>query len=133
MAKNDKKVIIVGCGIAGLAAALKLSYKGLKVEVYDNSDEPGGKLRAIPSLKGPIDAGPTVFTLKPWFDEFFEEIDDRFENHLTISEQSILARHWWPDGSMLDLTADFGETLHSIREFSGEKSAAEFEKFYNWL
>ena len=91
MAKNDKKVIIVGCGIAGLAAALKLSYKGLKVEVYDKSDEPGGKLRAIPSLTGPIDAGPTVFTLKPWFDQFFEEIDDRFENHLTISKQSILA------------------------------------------
>ena len=130
MAEKNKKVIIVGCGIAGLAAALKLSYKGLKVEVYDKNDSPGGKLRAIPSLIGPIDAGPTVFTLKPWFDQLFEEIKERLENHLTISEQLILARHWWPDGSMLDLMADFGETLESIRKFSGEKSAKEFENFY---
>ena len=70
-----------------IGSRIKAFYKGLKVEVYDKSNAPGGKLNN-PSRTGPIDR-PNSFTLKPWFDQFFEEIEDRFENHLTISEQLI--------------------------------------------
>ena len=116
--------------MAGLAAAMQLSKKGLEVEVHEKATTPGGKLRAINSSIGPIDAGPTVFTLKPWFDEFFSELGERFDDHVTISEQSVLARHWWPDESRLDLRTDLHETLSAIKEFSGKKSALEFETFY---
>ena len=78
MVKDNQKVIIIGCGMAGLAAAMQLSKKGLEVEVHEKATTPGGKLRAINSSMGPIDAGPTVFTLKPWFDEFFSELGERF-------------------------------------------------------
>ena len=131
MRSNKRKIIVIGAGIAGLAAALKLSRKGLKVEVYERSKGPGGKLRAKESMLGPIDMGPTVFTLKPWFDELFNEVGERLEDHLTISEQTILARHWWPDGSTFDLTPNLDLNLSAIRDFSGQKSAEEFEKFYH--
>ena len=114
MNPKNNKVIIVGAGIAGLAAALKLSSKGLNVEVYEKNCGPGGKLRSMDSILGPIDAGPTVFTLKPWFDDFFREIGECLEDHLTISEQSVLARHWWPDDSTLDLVPNFESNLSSI-------------------
>lgn len=130
MQSKRKKVVIIGSGIAGLSAALRLSGKGIKVEVFEKSKEPGGKLRYMPSLIGPIDAGPTVFTLKPWFDELFAEMGERLENHITISEQTTLARHWWPDGSTLDLKKDLEKNLALIKEFSGKKSAQEFERFY---
>ena len=130
MSPKNNKVIIIGAGIAGLATALKLSSEGLNVEVYEKNCGPGGKLRSMDSILGPIDAGPTVFTLKPWFDDFFKEIGECLEDHLTISEQSVLARHWWPDNSTLDLVPDFESNLSSIRDFSGQKSAEEFEKFY---
>ena len=64
------------------------------------------------------------------FDEFFSELGERFDDHVTISEQSVLARHWWPDESRLDLRTDLHETLSAIKEFSGKKSALEFETFY---
>ena len=126
MVKDNQKVIIIGCGMAGLAAAMQLSKKGLEVEVHEKATTPGGKLRAINSSIGPIDAGPTVFTLKPWFDEFFSELGERFDDHVTISEQSVLARHWWPDNSTFDLVPNFESNLSSIRDFSGQKSAEEF-------
>ena len=134
MVKDNQKVIIIGCGIAGLAAAMQLSKTGLEVEVHEKATTPGGKLRAINSSMGPIDAGPTVFTLKPWFDEFFSELGERFDDHVTISEQSVLARHWWPDESRLDLRTDLHETLSAIKEFSPKTKfyfAASSEIFGN--
>ena len=35
MVKDNQKVIIIGCGMAGLAAAMQLSKKGLEVEVHE--------------------------------------------------------------------------------------------------
>ena len=42
---RNKKVIIIGAGIAGLTAAMKLSTSGVSVEVYEQHEKPGGKIR----------------------------------------------------------------------------------------
>ena len=68
---RDKKVIIIGAGIAGLAAAMKLSTSGINVEVYEQHEKPGGKIRYFDSKVGPIDAGPTVLTMYNVFADLF--------------------------------------------------------------
>jgi monoamine oxidase len=57
---NDPKnqtVIIVGAGIAGLAAAKKLKEKGFKVIVLEAQDKVGGRLRTNRSLGVAFDEG----------------------------------------------------------------------------
>ncbi|MDC3170335.1 FAD-dependent oxidoreductase [Paracoccaceae bacterium] len=73
MQKKNEHIIIVGAGIGGLVSALLLSHQGFKVTVIERNERPGGKLRALSSLEGPIDAGPTVLTLI----DVFEEISQR--------------------------------------------------------
>ena len=68
---RNKKVIIIGAGIAGLAAAMKLSTSGINVEVYEQHEKPGGKIRYFDSKVGPIDAGPTVLTMYNVFADLF--------------------------------------------------------------
>ena len=44
-------------------------------------------------------------------------------------KEEIIARHWWRDGSSLDLYSCFEKNLEEIKHFAGNKSALEFEKF----
>ena len=126
---RNKKVIIIGAGIAGLAAAMKLSTSGINVEVYEQHEKPGGKIRYFDSKVGPIDAGPTVLTMYYVFADLFHSCGYKIDEKLKFIKEEIIARHWWRDGSSLDLYSCFEKNLEEIKHFAGNKSALEFEKF----
>ena len=117
MHKEKEKIIIVGAGIGGLVSSLLLSDQSLEVIVIDKNKEVGGKLRSIPSEDGPIDAGPTVLTLIDIFVEIFSEAKLDIFNELDIFKDPYLARHWWPDGTKLDLFCDHNINLENIETF----------------
>ena len=125
-----RRVVIVGAGIGGLAAAVRLAHGGAAVTVVEAAAGPGGKMRTVPSAAGPVDAGPTVLTLRRVFDAVFASAGTRIEDHLTLIPQPKLARHWWPDGSTLDLHADPEATAAAIRNWGGAGSEADFRRFH---
>ena len=131
MRRADRdKVVVIGAGLGGLAAALCLAHAGLDVTVVDRLETPGGKLRAVPSAAGPVDAGPTVLTLRAVFDALFAHVGAWLSDHLTLVPEPVLARHWWPDGSTLDLHADPAASEAAIRALAGPRAAAEFRAFH---
>ncbi len=127
--RTKGQAVVVGSGIAGLATAVRLAHEGFGVTVVEQHAAPGGKIRTVPSQVGPIDAGPTVLTMRPVFEELFKSIGERLEHHLTLIRQKILARHWWPDGSTLDLFDDYETSQQAIYEFAGLTGFREFQKF----
>ena len=122
-------IIVVGAGIGGLACALRLAAAGHAVTVLERAQAPGGKMRQVNSAAGPVDAGPTVLTLRGVFDDLFAAAGERLDDHVTLQRQEVLARHWWPDGSRLDLFADRARSVESVRAFAGARAAREFAKF----
>lgn len=126
---SDGRAIVVGAGIGGLAAAVWLRAAGLDVTVLEAHDSPGGKLRAVASDAGPVDAGPTVLTLKPVFDELCEAAGCRLDDALALSQEPLLARHFWPDGSRLDLTDTRVTNAEAIGRFAGPAERDAFNAF----
>lgn len=124
-----KKVVVIGAGMGGLCAAIRLAAGGLSVTLIETQNYPGGKMRCVPSAAGQVDAGPTVLTLRSVFDEVFALAGGRLEDHVTLIAQPILARHWWPDGSKLDLFADPLESAAAIARFAGAQAEKEFVRF----
>ncbi len=122
-------VIIIGAGIGGLAAAAELARAGHDVSVIEKSDQPGGKMRSVMVDGVPIDAGPTVLTMKPVFDELFARHGRVFGDDVPHEKLKILARHFWPDGARLDLFADRAESYHAIAELAGRQEADGFSSF----
>lgn len=55
--KEGKSVVVIGAGMAGLAAARRLSSKGYDVIVVEGRDRPGGRVWTDHSLGTPVDLG----------------------------------------------------------------------------
>ncbi len=58
-----KKAIVIGAGIGGIAASIRLQSKGYQVAVFEANSYPGGKLTQIGNSKYRFDAGPSLFTM----------------------------------------------------------------------
>ncbi len=124
------RAVVIGAGIAGLAASLRLACAGMQVTLLERHNAPGGKIRTLRSDAGPVDAGPTVLTMRHVFDDLFACAGENLKDHVTLVPQSILARHFWPDGSCLDLHADPLRSRDAIAAWAGDRSADEFMRFH---
>jgi 1-hydroxycarotenoid 3,4-desaturase len=123
------RVVVIGAGMGGLAAVLRLAHAGCAVTVLERAAGPGGKMRTLPSPAGPVDAGPTVMTMRWVFEALFAEVGERLEAHVGLHPEPLLARHWWRDGSTLDLFTDPEASAAAIRGFAGPRAEAEFRAF----
>ena len=123
------RAVVIGAGIGGLSTAIRLAHAGLAVSVVDMAPGPGGKMRTRASVAGPVDIGPTVMTLKGVFETLFADVGARLCDHVTLIPDTILARHFWPDGSTLDLHHDAALNAAAIRAFAGDAAERQFHRF----
>ena len=70
---STARAIVVGAGIGGLTAAIDLARAGLSVTVLERAAGPGGRMRRQGTAAAPIDAGPTVFTMRWVFEALFDD------------------------------------------------------------
>ena len=126
---KSNNVIVIGSGIGGLSAAVELAAAGMGVTVLEQAYAPGGKLRQLPTEAGPIDVGPAVLTMRSVFDELFARAGTRLDEHVSLTAETHLARHWWQDGSSLDLFADPEESARAVADFAGDGARQEFIAF----
>ena len=124
-----QRVVVVGAGMGGLVSALQLAHQGLDVTVVDSAAAPGGKLRQLAVGDAAIDSGPTVFTMRWVFDQILASVGTTLEAELSIRPLEVLARHWWDDGSSLDLYADPARSFDAVANFAGLDEAHRFRGF----
>ena len=124
-----QRVTVIGAGIGGLTAALLLAARGLDVTVLERAPRIGGKMREVTVAGLPIDAGPTVFTMRWVFDEILAAAGARLDHHLALRPVRTLARHAWSATERLDLFADIAESADAIGAFAGAAEARGYLDF----
>lgn len=127
--KGQPRAVVIGAGMGGLSAAIRLAAGGCRVTVVESADAPGGKARARATPAGPAAMGPTVLTLKSEVDALFALCGTTTEAEVTITRLPRLARHWWPDSGPLDLFPDVEANIDAIRAFAGDREAQGFARF----
>lgn len=125
----DDTVVVVGAGMAGLSAAIRLAACGYQVIVCEAQAAPGGKMRRVDVGDQDFDAGPTVLTMKWVFEALFAAAGRQLDDELTLVPSSVIARHYWRGGACLDLHADQAESMRAIADFAGRREADGYRRF----
>jgi phytoene desaturase len=113
---NQKKAIVIGCGIAGLATAIRLSAKGYKVQVYEKNSYPGGKLSHFEQEGFQFDAGPSLFTQPEHVIELFTLCGEKAEDYFTYTRAEIACKYFFESGTIVNAYAnanDFADEMSS--------------------
>src|SRR6056297_1539008 len=91
--------IVVGAGLGGLAAAMRLGAKGYAVTVLDRLDTPGGRGSAIHAGGHRFDLGPTIITVPQVFRELWASCGRDFDADVDLRPLDPFYEIRWPDGS----------------------------------
>ena len=117
------KIVVIGAGVGGLAAAVRLAAAGHEVAVHESAPAVGGKLGRYERDGFVFDTGPSLLTLPQVFAELGLELD-------TQSLEPVV-RHVFPDGTVLDSSSDPGIFLGRIADTLGAGAAADWARFYH--
>ena len=95
-------IIIIGGGLGGLAAAIRLAIAGRRVTLLEKNERVGGKLNLHQHEDYTWDTGPSLFTM-PWvLRELFAAAGRCLEDALQIVPVEPTCRYQWPDGMRFD-------------------------------
>jgi len=127
--RQTHTVIVVGAGAGGLASAISAAAAGFGVTVVERSNTPGGKMRQLSAGGRPVDAGPTVLTMRWVFEQLFALAGADLGARIGLKPARLLARHGWRDGARLDLFAGIEDSARAIADFSDRENAEGYRRF----
>lgn len=126
-------VVIVGAGLAGLSAALRLAGSGRKVTVVERESVPGGRSGLLQRGGYSFDTGPTVLTMPSLIESAFSCVGEEMKDWLELMPVAPLYRAFYTDGSSLDVHANTAQMEHEIASKISPKEAAGYAKYVDFV
>jgi phytoene desaturase len=127
------RVLVVGAGLGGLSAALRLAGAGREVTVLERSDVPGGRAGLLELDGFRFDTGPTVLTMPDLIADTLDCVGERLEDWLDLEPVDPLYRAYYPDGSTLDVRADPGAMEDEVARVCGPAEAAGYRRYVDFV
>lgn len=125
---SKKQIAIIGSGLGGLTAAIRLAHQGFKVQLFEKNETLGGKMNQWITDGFRFDTGPSLLTMPFVIDELFQFVGENRSDYLEFVPIDPICRYFWEDGRTLEATADTLRMISEIRKFSAA-DADRYEKF----
>ncbi|MDC0052131.1 phytoene desaturase family protein, partial [bacterium] len=118
MTNNPKKIIVIGSGFGGIAAALRLRAKKYEVTLIEKHKDLGGRARVFKKNGFTFDGGPTVITAPYLIKELFELFKKDSKEYINIVPLKIWYRFIFDDGLSFDYSGNENEMKNQIERIS---------------
>jgi phytoene desaturase len=126
-------VVVVGAGIGGLAAAMRLADAGRKVTVLERESRPGGRAGLLVDGDYRFDTGPIVFTMPSLLEETFAALGETMSDWLILDPLDPAYRAFFPDGSRLDVHSNLEAMLDEITSVIGADEADGYRRYVDFV
>lgn len=98
--------IVIGAGLGGLAAAIRLGARGYAVSIVDRLAEPGGRAAIFRQDGFVFDRGPTIITAPFMLEALWALAGRRLAQDVTLKPLDPFYQIRFADGSALDWSGD---------------------------
>ena len=110
----DKKTCaVIGSGIAGLAAAIRMANRGYAVSVFEANEAVGGKMGQINEQGYRFDTGPSVLTMPEYIDELFLLSQKNPRDYWNYNQLDPVFNYFFNDGTVI-------QSFHGKEKFAEE-------------
>ncbi len=109
------KIVVIGSGFGGLAAAIRLRSQGHDVQVVEKHADAGGRARVFKQDGFVFDAGPTIITAPQLFDDLFAAAGKKISDYADIVRLDPFYNIRFEDGTVFSYNADRESILRQIR------------------
>ena len=110
-------IVIIGAGVGGLSAAIRLAVAGKKVVILDKNPIVGGKMNQYMADGFYWDTGPSIITMRHVFEDLFAAAGRSLDEYVSLLPLDPLTRYYFADGTRLDATRDLTQMATQIAQF----------------
>ena len=126
-------VVVVGAGLAGLSAAMRLAGAGRKVTVVERESVPGGRNGLLKKDGYSFDTGPSVLTMPSLIQDAFSCVGEDMKDWLELMPLSPLYRAFYADGSQIDVHANTAQMEEEIRTKVSAEEALGYRRYVDFV
>ena len=134
------RIVVIGAGLGGLAAAIRLRARGHEVEIVEKRDQAGGRAAVFRQDGFTFDAGPTIITAPQLVEELFRLGGRQMADYVHLVRVDPFYRVRFHDGTSIDWSSSDTDRERAIaalspadvagyRRFAGE-ACDIFERAY---
>jgi len=109
-----REVLVIGAGLGGLAAAVRLAAQGYRVRVLERHATPGGRCGLWESEGFQFDTGPTLLLMTDYLRKVFADAGRELEDYLDLRQLDPNYRVYYADGTSLDVTSRINRMLEGV-------------------
>lgn len=118
----SKKIAVIGAGLGGLSATIRLATNGYKVEVFEKNNFPGGKAGEVIKDGFRFDTGPSLLTMPFVIEDLFKSAGENLNDYFQLKPLSIACKYFYPDGTIINAHSDLNEFAKEIESKTADKS-----------
>ena len=115
---ENKRVAVIGGGLGALSGAIRLAQLGFSVQLFEKNPKIGGKVNEVVLEDYRFDTGASLLTMPFVIDELFDFAGFKRSDYLDFVPIDPICRYFFPDGSMMDASADKSKMETAIAQLS---------------
>jgi phytoene dehydrogenase-like protein len=118
---RSKNAIVIGSGVAGMAASIRLALQGFEVDVFEQNSYPGGKLALLEKEGYRFDAGPSLFTQPQNIEQLFAEAGEPLAPFFDYERVPLSCSYFFENGKVVRAWTDADAYEKELIEKLGEQ------------
>ena len=120
---RSPRVIVIGAGMGGLAAAMRLSHRGFATTVLEKNDTVGGRSAVFEQNGYRIDTGPTILVMLSYLEDTYQSVGLDMRSRLDVRRIEPNYRILYHDGDRIDLASSMPDLSGQVERIESGAAA----------